>query len=100
MPNTIQPINHSQNAQKVNLSQDKPPQPRPAEKPPERPEPALNDRPERAETRNAPSTRRAEENPAEGSQSRENSHAENLDPHETQDNQGNTQRGNTLDIMA
>ena len=99
MPNTIQPLNPLQNGQMVNL-QDRLLQPKPAEKPPERLEPALNDRPERAEARNVPSTRRAEENPAEESQSREDPHAENLNPQETQDNQGNTQRGNTLDIMA
>ena len=90
MPKTIQPINPLQNGQIVNPFQNKPPQQKPAEKPPERPEPALNDRPERTEARNAPSPRRAEANPA----------AENPNPQETQNSQGNAQRGNTLDIMA
>ena len=100
MPNTIQPVSPQQNGQAVNsLSQDRP-TPRTAEKPPERPEPTSNDRPERAETRNAPPPRKAEANPPEENQPRENEAKENPTPQEVQNNQGNKQLGNTLDIMA
>ena len=100
MSNTIQPINPSQNAQMVNSHQDKQPQPKPAEKPPERPEPTTHDRPERAEARKA-SPPRAEANPAEENRVREKQPEENPNPQEVQNNnQANKQSGKTLDIMA
>ena len=100
MPNTIQAVNPQQNGQAVNsLPQDRPTS-RAAEKPPERPEPASNHRPERAEARNATPPRKAEANPPEENQPRENEAKENPTSQEIQNNQGNKQLGNTLDIMA
>jgi len=100
MPNTIQPINPLQNGQMINSSQDKPPQPKPAEKPVERPEQALNDRSERAEAHNAPSPKKVDNQKVEENQPGENPVAENPNPQETQNNQTNKQRGITLDIMT
>ena len=95
MPNTIQPVSPQQNGQAVNhLSQDRP-TPRAAEKPPEKPDTASNDRPEKAEARKAPAPKKVEANPAE-----ENQPKENQDPQEVQNNQTDKQRGSTLDIMA
>ena len=100
MPNTIQPINPSQNVQMVNSHQDKTPQPRPAEKPPERPEPAIQDRPERAEVHNAPPLKKAETNHVEENQAREKPADENPKPQNAENNQEDKQLGKTLDIMA
>ena len=74
--------------------------PKPAEKPPEGPEPNLTEHSERTETRKAPNPKKVEANPAEENQPRENPAAENPKPQGTQDNQGNIQRGIKLDIMA
>ena len=100
MPNTIQVVNPHQNGQVLNsLPQDRP-TPRAAEKPPERPETASNNHPERVEVRNSTTPRKAEANPPEENQSRENEAKENPTPQEVQNNQGNKQLGKTLDIMA
>ena len=95
MTNTIQPVSPQQNGQAVtNLSQDRS-TPRAAEKPPERPDTASNDRPEKAEVHKAPAPKKVEANPAE-----ENQPKENQDPQEAQNNQADKQHGKTLDIMA
>ena len=100
MTNTILPVSPQQNGQAVNnLSQDRS-TPKAAEKPPERPDTASNDRSEKAEARKAPAPKKVEATPAEENQPKENPVAENPNLQETQNNQADKQPGSTLDIMA
>jgi hypothetical protein len=90
MPDTIQSINATQNGQSVNATREH----RTAEKP----EPAPNERPSRAETSAPP--KRAETKEARENQPRENTAPEKQNPQQVRTNKGNKEVGDNLDIMA
>ena len=100
MLDAIPPITPQQNEQAVNNPLQDRSAPKTDEKPHAKPESSSRERPKVAEARNAVSPQKAEAVPPDENKPKENTTAENKNLQEAQNDQGNKQRGNTLDIMA